>query len=225
MQEVHKELRNKGEAYFSMKKVNNELQLVARKSRKLKPRCPGSGCAKSQKRRCAEISDSQREELFDSFWKNLDKEQKKLFICENVLEHKVERRRALKGYKKLKKLNPEYEPSENSRRESTFQYFLPIGKERYQVCQKMFLNTLAVTSNYVHCWRKCNYKLFKNRVPDDLPKEVVKAKDELTSSEDDEGLYDDKDSIQNDGVMSEDEVIVPRTSFRRTKIIKEECDD
>lgn len=216
MQEVHKELRNKGEAYFSMKKVDNKLELVARKPRKLKPRCPGSGCAKSRKRRCTEITDSQREELFESFWKTLDREQKKLFICENVLEHKVERRRALKGYKKLKKLNPDYEPEENSRRESTFQYFFPIGTERYQVCQKMFLNTLAVTSNYVHCWRKCNYKLFKNSVPDDVPKEELRTKDKEESEEE-----EDSDSIQN---SSDDEVIVPRTTVSRDKTNKEEFD-
>lgn len=213
-----------------MKKVNNELQLVARKPRKMKPRCPGSGCAKSHKRRCTDITDSQREELFESFWKTLDKEQKKLFICENVLEHKVQRRRALKGYKKLKKLNPEYEPVDNSRRESTFRYFLPIDKERYQVCQKMFLNTLAVTSNYVHCWRKCNFKLFKNSVPDDLPKvedsKELKGKSDISSSSEDEEnfdeeLYDDNNSIQN---SSDDEVIVPRTTSRRNKMKKGEFD-
>lgn len=169
-QEVHRELRNKGEAYFSRKKVNNDVHLVPRKSRKLKPRCPGSGCARSFKRRCHEITDSQREELFESFWKTMDKDQKKLFICENVVEHSVQRRTALRGYKKRKKLNPEYEATESSRRDCSFRYFLPIGNERYQVCQKMFTNTLAVTSHYVHCSTKLSFNLFKN-TPNNLRKE------------------------------------------------------
>ena len=55
-------------------------QNECRRARKMKQACNSPCCTKSATRHCNEISEEERQKCFDKYWKELNWEQKKLFV-------------------------------------------------------------------------------------------------------------------------------------------------
>ncbi|KAL5275939.1 hypothetical protein ACFFRR_001643 [Megaselia abdita] len=183
---VQRALKAKGETYFTEVKENNESKYLQRQPKKLKPRCSGLGCKRMSTRRCSEITDAQREEIFRHYWKDLDKEQKKIFICENVFEDSTARMKDIASVcmKKGKTID-----LKSSRRESTFRYHLPVNGVKMTVCQTMFVGTLCVAQKSVRVVVKGSFGLIKNLNYNDcfFVNENRKAKAEQQKSSDESG--------------------------------------
>lgn len=160
LQAVQRALRAKGETYFTVVQENNETKYLQRQPKKMKARCSGIGCKKMSNRHCSEITDSQREELFRHYWKDLDKEQKKLFLCENVFEDTTARIKDLANA--CKKKGKIIQLMKNTRREATFRYFLPVKNKKIQVCQAMFVGTLCIPDKRVRIVVKGGYGLLQD---------------------------------------------------------------
>lgn len=130
-----------GRAYCGVRKTEEGkyVQDTTRQSRTMKDRCSSRFCAKSSMRKCAEVDDNTRKETFDMFWKQMDWGQKKTYIA-NLVEVKPKERTRMRSGK------------EASRRKQTMQYYLNVGGERRQVCQKMFLNTFGINVSVLHGW-------------------------------------------------------------------------
>ncbi|XP_045540071.1 uncharacterized protein LOC123722410 [Papilio machaon] len=139
---LNKNLRMKGEPYLGYRRVTTNKNIkkkihhdVLRPARSMKPSCISSFCKKSKLRSCQNIDEDKRKELFNTFWKTMSWEQRKTFVCCHVIAND----------KKVTK-NPE------STRFKTLAYFLTIENIRYQVCKKMFLNTLGIKDWFVRYW-------------------------------------------------------------------------
>nr|CAH7718651.1 unnamed protein product [Callosobruchus chinensis] len=121
--------RNSGKEYVNWK-GNTQAQ------RKLKPPCENcrNNCTKK-------ISEEDRVSIFSNFWSLADINRQRDFISKfTCLEEK-----------KRCRIRPKPEVDENvqSRRKSTFTYFLLSGGKRIMVCKKFFLNTLSISGQMV----------------------------------------------------------------------------
>lgn len=141
---VNKELRMKGENYLGYRrdrkaKTNETFKVkqdVFKPARSMKPPCNSTFCKKSKLRSCNNINEQQRQYLFESFWKNMNWEQRRSFITSHV--NKVP--------KKITK-NPE-----SSKRTDSRTYVFTIDNVRHQVCKKMFLATFGIKDWFVRYW-------------------------------------------------------------------------
>ena len=129
-------LRMEGKTYtgFSPSGEQNEC----RRARKMKQACNSPCCTKSATRHCNEISEEERQKCFDKYWKELNWEQKKLFVS-NLIDVDEKKHHTTQG---------------ESRRTQTFEYYLEINNKRVRVCRIMFLNTLDISG-----WQANNWKL------------------------------------------------------------------
>lgn len=142
---LNKELRMKGEGYLGYRRDRKAKKTekfkvkhdVFKPARSMKPACTSSFCKKSKLRACDIINEEQRQHLFTTFWKTMNWEQRRSFICSHVMV--VE--------KKITK-NPE------SKRTESRSYIFTIENKRYQVCKKMFLDTLGIKDWFVRYWLK-----------------------------------------------------------------------
>lgn len=199
-------------------------------------------------RHCYKITDAQREELFRHYWKDLDKERKKIFICENVFEDSTA---TMKDIASVCKRKGKVIGVKNRKREATFRYHLPVNGERLQVCQTMFVGTLCVPEKSVRDVVKgsfgllqdstYNSALFEGEDPNiqliQKPKvEKESSSDGESSSEEEseslDNLCDDQSSVESG---SEEEVYtktvrkeakIPESGWYRRKdnvSMKERC--
>lgn len=138
---MNKDLRMKGEAYLGYRRVTDTdmkkkiYHDVSRPARRIKPACDSLFCKKSKLRNCDNIDEEKRRELFETFWKKMSWDQRKMFVCCHVtpVEKKVTK-------------NPQ------STRSKTLGYYLTIENVRHQVCKKMFLNTLGIKEWFLRYW-------------------------------------------------------------------------
>lgn len=101
----------------------------------LAPRC---GCKLSQKQgalRCHDFSDAERQEIFDSFWHELDWKQRKVFVASMVDVRTVQK--------------PKHE---QPIRRGSLRFTLKKDGERKQVCKQFFLSTLNIGEWSVYSW-------------------------------------------------------------------------
>lgn len=196
----------------------------------MKPRCSGVGCKRMANRHCWEITDSQREEIFRHYWKDLDKEQKKMFICENVLEDYTARMKDIASVCKKKGKVIELK---DYRREITFRYHFPINGQKLQVCQTMFVGTLCVAEKSVRVVVKGGFGLLQDSTYNaglfeggeqpkvyskKLPVKKEFLSDEESSTEEDSESADDlcdDSSSEND---SSSEEVLPKKNRKETCI-------
>lgn len=199
-------------------------------------------------RHCHEITDVQREELFRHYWKDLDKERKKIFICENVFEDSTA---TMKDIANICKRKGKVIGVKNRKRETTFRYHFPVSGERLQVCQTMFVGTLCVPEKSVREVVKgsfgllqdstYNAALFEGEDPmiqlKQKPKEEKEtSSDGESSSEEESELLDNLcDDESSDESCSEEEVFTksvrkaapaPESGWYRRKdkvAMKERC--
>nr|CAH7730217.1 unnamed protein product [Callosobruchus chinensis] len=140
---INKELRMRGKTYTGFRRPKQQkrtFQDVERNERILGPTCSSEVCKKSSKRRCHEITEASRREIF---------KQRKVYVSNLV--SKREKMRATKS---------ENDPS---RRSSSLFYNLNIDGQIVPVCKNMFLKTLAVKEWSVRNWvEKSKYGIVPN---------------------------------------------------------------
>ena len=121
--------RMKGDEYYGYKqtKTNEQTYKSAekRRSKAMGPACGSSFCEKSTVRKCETITDEQRQNVFDMFWKNMNWEQRKTYVA-NLVDVETPKQR---------------KTEDESRREYSYRYNLVINGERLNVCQTTFCHT------------------------------------------------------------------------------------
>lgn len=132
-----KQRRMKGQKYlgYTRNKDGNVFQNKERDARILGPTCSSSKCLKYKTRFCSTINEAQREALFKKFWDEMSWDQKKVYVV-SLMEVKPTGRKYV----------------ENSRRSTTYNYYLKMENEKKQVCKKMFLATLGLKEWMVTNW-------------------------------------------------------------------------
>lgn len=107
-----------------------------REPKKLGPPCTSTKCLKFKTRFCNTITLDERSSIFQNFWRELDWDQKKIYIT-SLMKKKATARKFVPG---------------ESRRSFTYEYFLRVNDEIKQVCKKMFLATLGLKEWMVATW-------------------------------------------------------------------------
>ena len=129
----NQQLRMKGKEYTGFEHIPDERPKYRQNKRKpgriMGPACTSKTCANSKKRKCNEVSENDRENLFNTFWNDMDWNAKKVYIP-GLIDAKETRR-------------PSTE-KEKSRRQTSFYYHLNIDGNRVHVCQTMFLHTFDI---------------------------------------------------------------------------------
>lgn len=126
----NQKLREQGKKYegWSRKSGEKGKRGKERNEREMGPPCNSKGCEKTKLRQCKEINETEREQLFNTFWSDLSWDQKKIYIGSLVVRSEpiVSRK----------------EDPTKSRRQNTLSYTLkkPNGKI-IQVCKKLFMST------------------------------------------------------------------------------------
>ena len=116
------------ENLIERKKVKNGYVTVTKNPRYMSSRCD------RKRKKYATISDQDRQQIFDSFWK-LDWDQKKMYVSSLV-----------QIYNKVKSTTKTLV----SRRNKSYKYFLKVKHITVSVCQTTFLSTLGIGSWSVH---------------------------------------------------------------------------
>ena len=131
-----KRLRMEGKKYMGLKKENGKWSLnVERSERILVERNCSKRCEKSKVKQCVRISEDDRRDIFDNFWKNMTWDERKVYVNSLVGTEQVNQRTV-----------------ENSRRSNSYRYFLIKKDERISVCKNMFLSTLGNGEKSVYAW-------------------------------------------------------------------------
>nr|CAH7740939.1 unnamed protein product [Callosobruchus chinensis] len=90
----------RGKTYTGFRRPKQQkrtFQDVERNERILGPTCSSEVCKKSSKRRCHEITEASRREIFKAFWNDLDWEQRKVYVS-----NLVSKREKMRAKKKLR---------------------------------------------------------------------------------------------------------------------------
>lgn len=105
------------------------------------PHCEYAACQKSKLRGCHEITELERQSIFESFWEKMSWEQRRQFVCSNITLTACKR--------KVTKY-------EISRKSETKSYFLQVSRNsivtKVQVCRVMFLRTLGMSEWFLRYW-------------------------------------------------------------------------
>jgi len=102
----------------------------SKSARELGKRCDSTFCKKNtNSRKCFLIKDEDRQILFSTFWNIITLSDRRTYV--STLCH-------------LQPTTVNKTGTNNSRRCSTFKYFLKINNELLQVCKNMFLQTLRL---------------------------------------------------------------------------------
>lgn len=137
--ETTKRLRMNGEEYIGYERNKSVVSHnVLRPPRNIQPTCLSLYCKKAKNRFCNTFDETQRLEIFVTFWK-ATWEEKKTLACSLV--NKIKAKRSTKGN------------SDDSRRENTYEYNLKYKDfPPVTVCKKMFLATLGLNECMLHNW-------------------------------------------------------------------------
>ena len=136
-----KRQRMEGQPYmgYSRNKDGKVSYNIPREARKLGPPCKSKECIRVKNKYCSKITEEERLKIFNSFWKDMNWDQRKIFVINHVTKSNAKRT---------------YTKTEDSRRKNTLQHFLTVGNEKLQVCKKMFLQTLCLGEFSVQDWVK-----------------------------------------------------------------------
>ncbi|KAG8317448.1 hypothetical protein J6590_108362 [Homalodisca vitripennis] len=129
----------KGQAYLGFRKTaeGKTYHDTEREGRRMGPPCTSRFCERSKVRFCNSIIQQERQEIFSNYWNNMNWDQRKVFIVNNVLKTPVKRRVA---------------EGDESRRNDTLTYYLTVNGKKMKVCQNMFLQTLGIKKWTVRYW-------------------------------------------------------------------------
>ena len=113
------------------------------------------------------ITDRDREDLFQSFWK-MNWDQIKVYVCSMVPCHSVARRTSPHGCS-----------TPQPRRNFTMKYHFRVKGEMMQVCKPFFLGTLDIGEWCIRSWalrgsdhNAISRKITLTRIPDEKTKEI-----------------------------------------------------
>jgi hypothetical protein len=132
---LNKKLRMEGKAYKGVKKVNGKKTHCADKTERIQGQRNCSKRCKS-KRKCFDISDSFRQEIFQGFWNRMDWREKQCYVASLVNKCEVQK------------------SQEDSRRKFTYRYHFRVGENKLPVCKDLFLSTLGIGEYTVYEWLK-----------------------------------------------------------------------
>ena len=139
---VDKAKRMRGEAYNGIvySREKGKTKEVPKNAINLGARCGGKICDMQDSKtvRCSRISDESRQKLFDMFWKELDWDQRRIYVCSMV--DVVPKKETKKG------------EGQESRRSCSLHYHLKVEDQRIRVCTKMFQNTLQIPHRTIIYW-------------------------------------------------------------------------
>ncbi|CAH0731003.1 unnamed protein product, partial [Brenthis ino] len=167
-----KKLRLEGESYMGYRRDSKQekfqvLHDVMRPAREIGPRCFSEFCKKSKLRGCNNIAETERQEIFIIFWKQMDWSQRQQYVVSNV---------ECGNRKQIKKIDSA------SRRNLSKQYFLNTESQgRVQVCMKTFLSTLGITENSVRYWIEHSEKGMTRKHGGTRPLQEKRSKDCMIS--------------------------------------------
>lgn len=125
----NKKLRMHGLQYKGVKKdANGHYKYCKeRNARIMGPRGCSKRCEKANKgRSCTIITETERTDIFNSFWENMNWKEKKVYVSGMVNKLPVSERQ---------------DPGKESRRQITYKYHLKQNTEIIPVCKNMFLST------------------------------------------------------------------------------------
>lgn len=127
--------RERGKQYCGKIKQDQQWGYEVKKNaKKIKGRC---SCDGTRTMKCSQISNQDREQIFETFW-NLSWPEKKLYITTLVEQTTTKRNRNRKN-------------EQESRREFSCIYYLKI-KEKIRVCKTMFCNTFGIPPRTMGHW-------------------------------------------------------------------------
>ena len=90
---------------------------------------------KKYKQGCGKFSEQERIKIFSKFWKNINCDEKKVYVTPNM-EYLPKQRNTTEG---------------SSRRNGTYLYYLRTkDSTKLRVCKKMFLHILGLKDDMVH---------------------------------------------------------------------------
>lgn len=112
---------------------------VIRDPRSMGKPCSSVKCSNNSQNKCLTVDEPARLQLFQSFWRNMDWGQKKVYVSSHVSV-----------------LVPKHKHTKNnnniSRRKTTFVYNLSVGGKKLKVCKQMFLSTLGIGERQMYSW-------------------------------------------------------------------------
>ncbi|CAH1170722.1 unnamed protein product [Phaedon cochleariae] len=134
--------RSKGEEYKGLIKENGKWVFnKERSARRLKPPCSCAQSKKKSKLHCQQITDTERQIIFQYFWS----------------KSWAEKREYVNSLVDLKPVKQRKSESSSSRRKNSLFFFLKVpGGSKVRVCKKQFLNTLCIGEWSVLNWIKSN---------------------------------------------------------------------
>lgn len=131
----------KGKEYIGYSRGRDKIvkQNVMRGARVMGATCTSKMCVKSASRKCNFFTEESRKKIFETFWNDLNWDQRKVYVCSHVTRVATKRKT---------------KQEELSRREGTLRYSLSSNTEQLPVCRSMFLNTVGLRSFSVQSWVK-----------------------------------------------------------------------
>lgn len=138
--ELNQKLREKGKSYLGYRRPAGQKRTfhdTQRKERKLGPACTSKFCKKSGKRKCSDIPDDKRSNIYQQFWNNLSWDERKIYVTSLITVVPPKEKKSI---------------HESSRRGLTFQYHLKVDNERLPVCKQMFISTLCIKERSIQQW-------------------------------------------------------------------------
>ena len=135
--------RMTGKVYEGLKKnkITKKLEYVLKQPRAIgdRERVCGKKCkAESTVAACPQITDEQRAQLFDSYWK-MNWDQRRIYIASMVTNYPPKRRR---------------QGQQQSHRSVTFRYHFKLSGVLIPVCKNFFLSTLDMKEWSVKEWSR-----------------------------------------------------------------------
>lgn len=141
--DFNRRLRMEGKPYLGFSTTGGKMkQNILRKGKEMGRRCESDFCKKSRLRDCEDISEEQRLEIFNRFWRQMNWDQRKMFVARHVIRKPKETHRT---------------SANDSRRKSSLEYSLTVKEPNgsycvKQVCKNMFSKTLCLGKFQIHAW-------------------------------------------------------------------------
>lgn len=161
---IHKRLRMTGKKYLGYKKVKVNGKVTVKRSeteheeRKMGPMCSSKICKSNKKRKCTEISEETRRNIFKGFWR-LSWNEKKVYIRDHMKKSDTQQKTV---------------KEKTSRRSGTYKYYLSTTTgDLKPVCKLMCLNTLGIKEWMAQNWVKGSKEDSSENVIDTPPTNSV----------------------------------------------------
>jgi len=138
--QLNKMKRMTGDSYVGFQKIGDggkSIQNKVKPSKVFGKRSCTSKCPTSSIMKCTLVTEELRQALFESFWKNMDWDQRKVYIASLVM-YVPTKRKVVKG---------------TSRKAGTFNFYIQESAEiKLRVCKPFFQSTFGITEKQIRNW-------------------------------------------------------------------------